>query len=49
MREFFGDDRLQHLLSLTPEFDDLMKALTRFCEGVPLADDCTLVQLTYKG
>ncbi len=47
--EFFGDDRLQHLLSITPEFDDLMKAVSGFCEGVPLNDDCTVVELRYKG
>jgi len=46
--DFFGDDRLQQLLGTTHDFDALLNAVTGFCEGVPLNDDCTIVELMYK-
>ncbi len=47
--EFFGDDRLQELLGTAAQFEDLMTVVTGFCEGVPLSDDCTVVELQYRG
>ncbi len=47
--EFFGDDRLQELLGTAAQFEDLMTTVTGFCEGVPLSDDCTVVELQYRG
>ncbi len=47
--EFFGDERLQDLLSTAAQFEDLMQVVTRFCEGRPLSDDCTVLELMYKG
>ncbi len=47
--EFFGDDRLQELLSTGAQFEDLMNVVCGFCEGKPLNDDCTLLELMYQG
>ncbi len=47
--DFFGDDRLQELLSTSAEFEDLMNVVAKFCEGQPLNDDCTLLELMYRG
>ncbi|HVZ17901.1 MAG TPA: SpoIIE family protein phosphatase [Terriglobales bacterium] len=47
--DMFGSDRL---LALCPEahgIDDIFQAVTQFCDGIPFNDDCTVLQLSYKG
>jgi serine phosphatase RsbU (regulator of sigma subunit) len=46
--EFFEDSRLQDLASHS-SFDDILTAVTNFCAGTPLADDCTIVEVSYLG
>jgi len=47
--DFFGDERLQELLGTNAQFEDVMDVVERFCEGAPFNDDCTVVELMYKG
>ncbi len=48
--EFFGDDRLATVaaLPITDE-DNIMSAVTAFCCGTPLNDDCSVLEIDYKG
>jgi sigma-B regulation protein RsbU (phosphoserine phosphatase) len=49
--EFFGEDRLEHAASATEDacFEHVFASIKRFCGTTPLSDDCTLVELIYKG
>ncbi|MCU1284192.1 MAG: Serine phosphatase RsbU, regulator of sigma subunit [Acidobacteriales bacterium] len=50
--EFFGDERLEQAATLMGEdpcFDHVLAAIREFCGVVPLSDDCTLLELVYRG
>ena len=47
--DFFGFDRLQASLGDNPEFEEIFAAVTRFCAGTPLNDDCTALELHFTG
>jgi serine phosphatase RsbU (regulator of sigma subunit) len=47
--DFFGFDRLQASLGDNPEFEEIFSAVTRFCAGTPLNDDCTALELHFTG
>ncbi len=47
--EFFGDERLEHAAAAPNPFDSIFTAVRDFCAGVPLGDDCTVFELTYRG
>ena len=46
--EFFEDSRLEQAAK-TGHLDDIFAAITKFCAGTPLNDDCTVVELVYTG
>jgi sigma-B regulation protein RsbU (phosphoserine phosphatase) len=46
--EFFEDHRLQDVAAHA-SFEEIFTAVSQFCAGTPLADDCTLVELEYLG
>ena len=49
--EMFGEDRLQDaaIVSDGPCFDHIFASIRQFCGDVPLNDDCTLLELVYRG
>jgi sigma-B regulation protein RsbU (phosphoserine phosphatase) len=49
--EFFGDERLEEAATLMDDacFEHIFAAIRQFCGNVPLNDDCTLLELTYRG
>jgi serine phosphatase RsbU (regulator of sigma subunit) len=49
--EFFGEERLEHAASATEDacFEHVFASIKRFCGTTPLSDDCTLVELIYRG
>jgi sigma-B regulation protein RsbU (phosphoserine phosphatase) len=47
--EFFGDERLEKASNATSCFDSIFAAVRGFCGDYPLTDDCTILELTYKG
>jgi len=47
--EFFDNERLEAVANEDPCFDAVFSAVTAFCNGVPLNDDCTVVELCYTG
>jgi sigma-B regulation protein RsbU (phosphoserine phosphatase) len=49
--EFFGDDRLEKAATVMDDacFDHIFAAIREFCGNVPLSDDCTLLELVYRG
>ena len=47
--EFFDNERLEAVANQDPCFDAVFSAVTTFCNGVPLNDDCTVVELCYTG
>jgi phosphoserine phosphatase RsbU/P len=46
--EFFEDQRLQEVAA-NSNFEGIFTAVSQFCAGTPLADDCTLVELEFLG
>jgi len=46
--EFFEDSRLEQAAK-TGHLDDIFAAVTKFCAGTPLSDDCTVVELIFTG
>lgn len=48
--EFFDNDRLEKV-AIRPNcsLEDIFSAVSVFCEGNPLNDDCTVVELRYTG
>jgi len=46
--EFFTYERLQQVAPKTSGLPALLDQVTHFCEGVPLRDDCTAVELVYE-
>lgn len=46
--EFFEDSRLE-LAAKTGTMEDIFSAISDFCGGTALSDDCTVVELVYSG
>ncbi len=46
--DFFEDSRLE-LAAKTGGLEDIFSAISKFCAGNPLNDDCTVVELVYTG
>jgi phosphoserine phosphatase RsbU/P len=49
--EMYGEERLQQAAVVTdgPCFDHIFASIRQFCGDVPLNDDCTLLELVYRG
>lgn len=47
--EFFGDERLEEAAAASEPFQATFDAVNLFRGEVPLSDDCTVFDLTYKG
>jgi sigma-B regulation protein RsbU (phosphoserine phosphatase) len=47
MGDFFEDSRLEAAASKSPTLEGIFGAVTEFCAGNPLNDDCTVVELSY--
>jgi len=47
MGDFFEDSRLEAAASKSPTLEGIFAAVTEFCAGNPLSDDCTVVELSY--
>jgi phosphoserine phosphatase RsbU/P len=47
MGDFFDDSRLEAAASKSPTLEGIFSAVTEFCAGNPLSDDCTVVELCY--
>jgi len=45
--DFFEDSRLEAAAAKSPTLEGIFGALTEFCAGNPLSDDCTVVELCY--
>jgi sigma-B regulation protein RsbU (phosphoserine phosphatase) len=48
MGDFFEDFRLEEAASKSPTLEGIFSAVTDFCAGNPLSDDCTVVELCYS-
>jgi serine phosphatase RsbU (regulator of sigma subunit) len=49
MGEFFEDSRLEAVAAKDPTLEGIFSAVAAFCGGTALGDDCTVVELQYKG
>ena len=47
--EFFDNERLEAVAARYEKLQDIFSAVTAFCAGTPLNDDCTVVELLYTG
>ena len=47
MGDFFEDFRLEAAAAKSPTLEGIFSAVTEFCSGNPLSDDCTVVELCY--
>jgi phosphoserine phosphatase RsbU/P len=47
--EFFDNERLERVAAKSPTLEDIFDAVSVFCAGTPLGDDCTVVELEYTG
>jgi len=47
MGDFFEDSRLEAAAAKSPTLEGIFSAVTEFCAGTPLSDDCTVVELCY--
>jgi phosphoserine phosphatase RsbU/P len=47
MGDFFEDSRLEAACSKSPTLEGIFAAVSEFCAGNPLSDDCTVVELCY--
>jgi phosphoserine phosphatase RsbU/P len=47
MGDFFEDSRLEATAAITPTLEGIFSAVSTFCAGNPLSDDCTVVELSY--
>jgi sigma-B regulation protein RsbU (phosphoserine phosphatase) len=45
--DFFDDSRLEAAAAKSPTLEGIFGAVTEFCAGNPLSDDCTVVELCY--
>jgi hypothetical protein len=48
MGDFFEDSRLELAASKNPTLEGIFSAVSEFCAGNPLNDDCTVVELLYS-
>src|SRR6266478_5882341 len=48
MGDFFEDFRLEAAAIKTPNYEGIFSAVSEFCAGNPLNDDCTVVELLYS-
>lgn len=48
MGDFFEDFRLEAAAAKTPTLEGIFSAVSEFCAGNPLNDDCTVVELIYS-
>jgi len=48
MGDFFEDSRLEAVAAKTPTLEGIFSAVSEFCAGNPLSDDCTVVELLYS-
>jgi serine phosphatase RsbU (regulator of sigma subunit) len=46
--DFFEDSRLEQAAK-TGGMNDIFDAISKFCGGTPLSDDCTVVEMVYTG
>jgi serine phosphatase RsbU (regulator of sigma subunit) len=46
--EFFDNERLE-IAAKKGTMKDIFDAVSQFCAGTPLSDDCTVVELVYSG
>jgi len=46
--EFFEDSRLE-TAARAGNMEDIFAAVSNFCSGTPLSDDCTVVELVFTG
>jgi len=46
--DFFEDFRLEEAAAKSPTLEGIFAAVTEFCAGNPLSDDCTVVELCYS-
>ena len=46
--DFFEDSRLETAAAKSPTLEGILSAVTEFCAGNPLSDDCTVVELCYS-
>ncbi|HEX4489520.1 MAG TPA: SpoIIE family protein phosphatase [Terriglobales bacterium] len=47
--DFFDNERLEAVAAKYTKLQDIFSAVTEFCAGTPLNDDCTVVELRYTG
>jgi phosphoserine phosphatase RsbU/P len=47
MGDFFEDFRLEAAAAKSPTWEGILSAVSEFCAGNPLSDDCTVVELRY--
>jgi phosphoserine phosphatase RsbU/P len=47
--ESFDDQRLEEAVARSCDLDEIFRSVDEFREGVPLGDDCTCLQLQYRG
>ncbi len=47
--DFFGDERLERAAAASNAFEEIFTSIRSFCGEKPLNDDCTVVELTYRG
>lgn len=47
MGEFFDDSRLEIAAAKSPTLEGIFSAVSEFCAGTPLSDDCTVVELCF--
>jgi sigma-B regulation protein RsbU (phosphoserine phosphatase) len=48
MGDFFEDSRLETAAAKTPTWEGILSAVSEFCAGNPLNDDCTVVEIIYS-
>jgi phosphoserine phosphatase RsbU/P len=48
MGEFFDDSRLEKAAAKNPTLEGIFSAVSEFCAGNPLSDDCTVVELSFN-
>ncbi len=47
--EFFGDERLEQSANSESPYESIFTSVKTFCGETPLSDDCTILELHYKG
>jgi phosphoserine phosphatase RsbU/P len=48
MGDFFEDHRLEAAAAKSPTLEGIFSAVSEFCAGNPLNDDCTVVEISYS-